>query len=73
MLALNGSEIMKGKTLKQIALEELWTATDEYLAVQHPLDKPRFVAASIRLHLARGGDVSKAAVRASKQQTNNAT
>lgn len=63
---------MTGITLKQIALAELWAATDEYCASLDPFDKPRFLAASLRLHIARGGDVPKPVVRASMQQTNTA-
>ncbi len=57
-----------GKTLRQMALTELWNATDEYCAAQNLLDKTRFVAASLRLHIARGGDIPRSAVRASNQQ-----
>lgn len=63
---------MKSETLKQTALNELWAATDEYCAALNPFNKQRFIATSLRLHIARGGDVPKVAIKASRQQINKA-
>lgn len=51
-----------GMTLKQFAALELQAATEAYCNA----DKTEFVAASLRLHIARGGNVTRAMVRVSR-------
>ena len=57
---------MTGMTLKQAAIAELWAATSDYCAALATPAKKGFAEASIRLHIARGGDIPRSYVRVSK-------
>ena len=72
-------------TLKQIATAELRAATDAYCNASKNIsaqavwnatvcdENTAFSAASLRLHIARGGPVSRASVRASRVAIKAAT
>lgn len=61
---------MTGMTLKQMAAAELWSATAAYIEAARGSseDKGAFVSASLRLHIARGGDVPRSQLRASRRE-----
>lgn len=63
--------MMESGTLRQIAVAELWAATDAYCAARDGLPKTStaFVAESVRLHVARGADIPRAYVRESRRIT----